>query len=132
MTHSSGCAKIKSTNRKGEHMRRLIITDETMQVETGEEKDMTFEDVLLLTMDGIGGAVIKISDATHEEHPEVLQQVREELFDVCNFQFSQFLNQLFPEISLRPNLTEEAILRAENEIIEEKAKEAGIKMEVSK
>ena len=51
--------------------------------------------------------------------PEVHQPlITKHLFDNFNAAASEFLKQLDPESDLRPDLTEEAILAAENAILE--------------
>lgn len=107
-------------------MKKLIITEETVDMEVPEDEGITLEDMTIMALNALGGAVKNICEVTTSEHPESLAAVREELFDMFNMQFSYFLDTVFQEIALRPNLTEEAILRAENEIIKEKAEEAGI------
>lgn len=48
------------------------------------------------------------------------QKLTKDLFDSLNLSFSKCLENAFPEIALRPDITEEAIMKAENEIIENK------------
>lgn len=54
-------------------------------------------------------------DSVPEEHRYL---ITEHLFDNFNTAASEFLKQLDPESDLRPDLTEEAILAAENAILE--------------
>lgn len=54
-------------------------------------------------------------DNTPEEHQHLITK---HLFDNFNAAASEFLKQLDPESDLRPDLTEEAILAAENAILE--------------
>jgi len=42
------------------------------------------------------------------------QVIAEDIFEMINMGASTLLNKLFPEISLRPDVTEDAILDAEN------------------
>lgn len=53
--------------------------------------------------------------------PEQQQAVKEDLYDRYNQAVSRVLESFAPDLELRPNLTAEAILRAENKIISEKA-----------
>lgn len=48
-----------------------------------------------------------------------LKRYKELLFDLMNTSFSGALRIFAPEIALRPDITEDAILRAENELIDE-------------
>lgn len=52
---------------------------------------------------------------------EEQQKIKEELYDLFNEGASAFLKAFAPDIELRPDLTAEAILAAENELIEETA-----------
>jgi hypothetical protein len=52
---------------------------------------------------------------------EHCNEIEKELFDCLNYSFSKCLDNAFPSIALRPDITEEALLRAENEIIMERA-----------
>lgn len=54
-------------------------------------------------------------DSVPEEHRHLMTK---HLFDNFNAAASEFLKQLDPESDLRPDLTEEAILAAENAILE--------------
>jgi hypothetical protein len=49
-------------------------------------------------------------------------KLKEDLYDLFNEAASAFLAAFAPEIELRPDLTAEAILKAENEILDENAK----------
>lgn len=48
------------------------------------------------------------------------EEIDKELFDCLNHSFSKCLENAFPELELRPELTEQAILELENRIIAEK------------
>lgn len=62
-------------------------------------------------------------DILNNVKEEDREEVRDELYDMYNLAASAFLKAFAPELELRPDLTEEAILRAENEILKEKAKQ---------
>lgn len=55
-----------------------------------------------------------------EEH---VTEVKGKMYDLINIGASNILNAFAPELELRPNLTTEAILRAEDEIIREHSAE---------
>lgn len=63
------------------------------------------------------------NDIVHKTKEEDKENVRGELYDMYNLAASAFLKAFAPDLELRPDLTEEAILRAENEILKEKAKQ---------
>ena len=52
-----------------------------------------------------------------EAPTEHADEIKAELYDVYNQAASEFLAAFAPEIELRPDLTAEAILKAENEIL---------------
>ena len=53
--------------------------------------------------------------------PEAKQGVTESLYDMYNAAASHVLEEFAPEIEMRPNLTADAILRAEDKILNENA-----------
>lgn len=63
------------------------------------------------------------NDIVHKTKEEDKENVRGELYDMYNLAASAFLKAFAPELELRPDLTEEAIMRAENEILKEKAEQ---------
>lgn len=65
------------------------------------------------------GAVQQIRPA-YSNTPDS-DKIEKELFDCLNYSFSKCLDNAFPTLALRPDITEEALLRAENEIIAERA-----------
>lgn len=56
-----------------------------------------------------------LQEAPKEQHTKL----KEELYDTYNHAASAFLKAFAPEIELRPDLTEAAILKAENEILDQ-------------
>jgi hypothetical protein len=57
------------------------------------------------------------NDEVPEEHK---QAVKEEMYDMFNIGASNVLQEFAPDIEARPDLTTEAIMKAEDEIMEEK------------
>lgn len=55
--------------------------------------------------------------------PKTVEAIKEEVFDLVNYSASHILQQCFPEMELRPGLTEEAILKMENDLIDAKYEE---------
>lgn len=53
-----------------------------------------------------------------ENIDDKLKQVKEELYDMVNIAASNILHMFAPEIEMRPDLTAQAILEAENAILD--------------
>lgn len=90
---------------------KITLENNTMTVEPG----MNLIDVCQIMC----GALIS-SVHSLELPAEHMEEVRKELFDSFNLIFSRTLEEAFPEFELRPELTEEAILAMENQIIAER------------
>ena len=56
---------------------------------------------------------------------ELIQSLREDMYEMINLGASTLLNRLFPDIDARPDLTVDAIMEAENKLLssDEKQKE---------
>lgn len=93
----------------------IVISEDGM---FGSEA-MSFNDVLQLTCSCVAGVAKDI--LTRAKESEDFEEIRGELFDAANLSFSHCLEVSFPDKELRPDLTEEAILKAENEILAERA-----------
>lgn len=95
----------------------IVISEDGMFA----SEPLTFADVLQLTCScvaGVAGSVLaKAQDA------DEAKKIEGELFDIANVAFSNCLEHTFPTMSLHPDLTEEAILKAENEILADRAAE---------
>lgn len=82
---------------------------------------LSFADILQLTCSCVASAAkTMMSQANNDEEAQAMEK---ELFDLTNVSFSQCLDFAFPNQELHPDLTEEAILRAENDILKERAEE---------
>ena len=53
------------------------------------------------------------------DDPELLQSLEEDMYEMINIGASSLLDKLFPHISARPDLTVDAIMKAEDELIKE-------------
>ena len=95
----------------------LVISEDGMFA----SEPLTFADVLQLTCScvaGVAGNVLAKAESAEER-----EKIEAELFDIANLSFSNCLAHAFPTQELRPDLTEEAILKAENDILSERAAE---------
>lgn len=66
------------------------------------------------------------NDILNNAKEEDRERTRDELYDMYNLAASAFLKAFAPDLELRPDLTEEAIMRAENEILKEKAEQVSV------
>lgn len=100
-----------------------------------QDQGMTTTEPIAITelsdimLSALTGAVLQVKEQTSSLPEEEQTNFNEELFDILNMSFSSALDRMFPEIVLRPDLTEEAIMRAENEILEEKLNQEPTKEE---
>lgn len=95
----------------------MVISEDGMFA----SEPLTFADVLQLTCScvaGVAGNVLAKAESAEER-----EKIEAELFDIANLSFSNCLAHAFPTQELRPDLTEEAILKAENDILSERAAE---------
>lgn len=54
---------------------------------------------------------------------ELKQSLREDMYEMINLGASTLLNKLFPDIDARPDLTVDAIMEAEDKLLDDKAKQ---------
>ena len=76
-------------------------------------------EIIRLSLLVIEVACKKHLDAAEEEGgAELREAMASDMHEMINLGASTLLNRLFPEIEMRPDVTVEAILKAENDIIE--------------
>lgn len=95
----------------------IVISEDGMFA----SEPLSFADILQLTCScvaGVAGNVLAKAESAEER-----EKIEAELFDIANLSFSNCLAHAFPTQELRPDLTEEAILKAENDILSERAAE---------
>ena len=93
----------------------------TLKFSEPESADMVFNLALQ--------AILSTVDQTVNGAPEKVQaELRDHLYHHLNASFTSLLEIVDPSASLRPTLTEAAILLAENQILEE-AERAGLSLE---
>jgi hypothetical protein len=78
-----------------------------------------FEELLQYTQTAVLNYAKQIISFVPEETPEDAEKVKGFLYDQMNYAFSRTLEFFAPEYELRPGLTAEAILKAEDEILEQ-------------
>lgn len=98
-----------------------IIHDDLNKVSVKYQNPISFEDLLqYLQSITLNSAKSILSKAKSEEDSEELKGY---LYDMMNYAFSRTLDLFDPDSVLHPTLTEQAILEAENQIIERKFNE---------
>ena len=98
----------------------IKITDNNgVEVKTSGLDYQQFLQAILTAVEGAADTVIKAAKSNVAEVPDIEQQCRDALFDLTNMAFSSTLERIDPEGELHPTLTTQAILEAENKIINE-------------
>ena len=57
------------------------------------------------------------------DNPELTRSLEEDMYEMINLGASSLLDKLFPDIEMRPDITVDALMKAEDELIAEKGKE---------
>ena len=57
------------------------------------------------------------------DDPELVKSLEEDMYEMINVGASSLLNKLFPHIEMRPDVTVDALIEAENKLISEKGEE---------
>lgn len=57
------------------------------------------------------------------EDPNLVKSLEEDMYEMINMGASSLLDRLFPEIEMRPDITVDALIEAENKLIETKKEE---------
>lgn len=95
---------------------------------TAEIKSLNFEKLLRITIPFIIGKakeVLAVAAKDPQITPAQLEQLKLTMYDTLNIAFSNALDLFAPDIEARPNLTADAILKAQNEILEDEMKKRG-------
>ena len=102
------------------HTVSIKITDNNnVEVKTSGLDYQQFLQVVLTAIEGAADTLIREAKKHVDEVPDIEQQCRDALFDLTNMAFSSTLERIDPEGELHPTLTTQAILEAENKIINE-------------
>lgn len=95
---------------------KIVIRIRNGQAVVTAERGISFEDLLATCCTLLLGAMREIHDRAH---PDQKDACKGGLYDTANAMFSRTLELFAPEYELRPGLTAQAILEAENRIIME-------------
>ena len=102
------------------HTVSIKVTDNNnVEVKTSGLDYQQFLQVVLTAIEGAADTLIREAKKHVDEVPDIEQQCRDALFDLTNIAFSSTLERIDPEGELHPTLTTQAILEAENKIINE-------------
>ena len=101
---------------------QLYFNIKDNQVSVKSRGPMSLEDMVQVTMTGLLGAMNTCLKAA--KSPQEEEQLKEYIYDRFNIAASRTLELFAPEIEMRPNLTTDAILKAENELLMEEIKKA--------
>ena len=102
------------------HTVSIKVTDNNnVEVKTSGLDYQQFLQVVLTAVEGAADTLIREAKKHVDEVPDIEQQCRDALFDLTNMAFSSTLERIDPEGELHPTLTTQAILEAENKIINE-------------
>lgn len=94
----------------------IVISEDGMFA----SQPLSFADVLQLVCSCVAGVAGDVMSRAKDS--DEAKKIEDELFDTANLAFSNCLAHAFPGQELRPDLTEEAIMAAENDILAERAK----------
>ena len=100
-------------------MKMISITEDGGLMQS---EPMTAQDLSAMLLTGILNSFTYF--VNKQESEEEKKACAEELYDMFNLQASALLERLIPDKELRPDLTAEAIMRAENEILDEAVPDA--------
>ena len=79
----------------------------------------TLPEIIRLCLLTIEVSCRKYLDEAEKDSADLREAMASDMHELINVGASTLLNRLFPEIAMRPDLTTEAILEAENKIMDE-------------
>lgn len=93
----------------------VLILNDKNQLRVKMKNPMSFEDLLQVTQTAVLGHAKQVMEQVPQDDVE---EVKGAFYDLMNQAFSRTLEFFAPELELHPNLTAQAILEAENALIE--------------
>jgi hypothetical protein len=101
-------------------MIKLSLTNKGMLKIEVEGKPHSFDEGISLMLNAILFTARTALDKIPEKDKDA---AKAQLYDMMNVRMTAVLEAFAPEYEMHPNLTAEAIMKAENEILEEKVKQ---------
>ena len=100
----------------------------TILIQLDKDKRLTVEAKGLMLPDAIQLCLAAIEamckqTLSRADDPELVKSLEEDMYEMINMGASTLLSKLFPNIEMRPDLTIDAMLKAENELLVEKGQE---------
>lgn len=99
----------------------LRITLDKSRRLTVEAQGMILPEAIQLCLAAI--EVLCKQSLSRAEDPNLVKALEEDMYEMINLGASTLLNRLFPDIEMRPDITVDALMKAENELISEKGEE---------
>ena len=96
-----------------------IALDKNKQL-TIEAKGLILPGAIQMCLAGIEAMCKQTLARADQNNEKLIKSLREDMYEMINMGASTLLNRLFPEIEMRPDLTVDAVMKAENELIQEK------------
>lgn len=97
-----------------EKVELLFEYNEKNEVRVRTSRDVNFEELMQVIF---AGTIALMNTLTEQVPEEDRPAAKEELYDMLNIAASNALSVFAPEIDMRPNLTVDAIMKAEDDII---------------
>lgn len=98
----------------------LIRLDKNKQL-TVEARGVVLPDAIQLCLAAIE-AMCK-QTLSRAEDPNLVKSLEEDMYEMINVGASSLLDRLFPHIEMRPDITVDALMKAEDELLTEKGEE---------
>lgn len=100
----------------------------TILIQLDKDKRLTVEARGLMLPDAIQLCLAAIEamckqTLSRADDPELVKSLEEDMYEMINMGASTLLSKLFPNIEMRPDITVDAMLKAENELLTEKGQE---------
>lgn len=104
-----------------------VTTDKSVRVTLDKTKQLTVqaEGVILPEIIQLCLAAIEATckqTLSRTDDPNLVKSLEEDMYEMINLGASTLLNKLFPHIEMRPDLTVDALMEAENKLLKDDGK----------